>query len=358
MDRGKKSSKFLGGSNNKICLDLKSILRENALPFLPAKSLFRFQAVCRDWKICIPSPFFAHNQSLSFRTISGLFCQVAGEPPTFISLDKDAYGVPDPFLTFLPEPVNLRASSNGLICCQSRIKDKAYYIVNPVTKQFKKLLKPNANHGHDPAIVLIFKPSLLNFVADYKLVCAFPSADFDDACEFEIYSSTEGSWRISGEILFGNRNIQPRSGVHVDGMVYWIGKLGMLVAFDVENERSQLVYGANMDLGSLGVMDGKLCMVHVNRWEIIVNVLSNAYTNTMEMDTKVRAWEEKPHIPLPVRDQVYQKMVLFAGGDVVVFQSGDEVLCYDMKAKELKVVGSAPRYDTRFIPYVNSLVYF
>lgn len=364
MDRGKKPSKFLGGSSNKIYWDLKSIIRENALPFLPAKSLFRFQAVCKEWKNKVLTPFFAHSQSYSFGAISGFFRQVPGEPPSFISIDKDAYGVPEPSLSFLPEPVDVQAASNGLICCQGRTGDKAYYIVNPVTKQFKKLPKPNADHGFNPAVVLVFKPSLLDFVPDYKVVCAFPCAEIDDALEFEMYTSAEGSWRSSGEILFGNGKLVLSSGVGVDDIVYWIGKYGRVVSFDVRSERSQFINSAyrfsGENQGTLGVINGKLCTVNVRYNSFIVNVLANAYTNTMSMDSTVSAWDSKEImvtnlLPSGTCLPCGQITVLFAGIDVILYRAGTTLLSYDMKTGEIKEVGSA---DGRLIPYVNSLVYF
>ncbi|KAK9284502.1 hypothetical protein L1049_023676 [Liquidambar formosana] len=362
MDRGKKPGRFLGAMNSKIYLDLKDIIREHALPFLPAKSLFRFTGVCRDWKLQISTPFFAHNQSNSFRTISGLFCQAPGDPPSFISLDPKACGVPDPSLTFLPDQVDVRASSNGLLCCEGCTGEKAFYICNPVSKQWKKLPKPNANHGPDSAIVLIFEPSLLNFVADYKLVCAFPSVDFDNGYEFEIYSSAEESWKISGEICFGNRKLLPRSGVHVKGVVYWMTKNGSsIVAFDLMKERSQLLYGSYGS--SLGVMHGKLCLVSVSRQLLVVNVLSNVYSNTMVMNSNAKTWEEKLRIPLsndavPGGISYDQALVVFAGSDVVVVQAGRSVFSIDIKTKESAVLCSAADHDVRIIAYVNSLVYF
>ncbi|KAM1016990.1 hypothetical protein ACFX13_047346 [Malus domestica] len=63
------------------------------------------------------------------------------------SLKPNAYGVPDPSLKFLPEPVDIRASSNGFLCCLGRDGYKAYYICNPITRKWTKLPKPNADHG-------------------------------------------------------------------------------------------------------------------------------------------------------------------------------------------------------------------
>ncbi|KAM7516266.1 hypothetical protein LguiA_005849 [Lonicera macranthoides] len=175
----------------------------------------------RDRKLQILSPFFARNQSLSLCSISGLLCQTpGGGPPSFISIDPKSCGVPQPSLDFLPVSVDIRAASMRLLCCQAQTNDKFYYICNHVTQKWKKLPKPNANHGPDPAIVLVFESLLLNFVAEYTLICAFVSSDFDRATKFELYSSKEDSWKTSGDICFNCRKLVPSSGVHINGVVY------------------------------------------------------------------------------------------------------------------------------------------
>ncbi|XP_059642171.1 F-box protein At5g07610-like [Cornus florida] len=361
MDRGKRLNKFIGSSNNKIYMDLKDIIREHTLPFLPAKSLFRFQGVCRDWKLQISTPFFAHNQSLSFHAISGFFFQSPAGSPSFVSIDAKSCGVPDPSLKFLPDPVDIVGSSNGLLCCLGLTGDKAYYICNPATKQWKKLPKPNAVHGPDPAIVLVFEPSLFNFVAEYRLICAFPSADFDNATEFEIYSSTEGSWKISGEICFASRKPMPRSGIHVNGVVYWQSKHSGILAFDLKKERSQLIKGYYGVKGSLGVIDGKLCTAHATGRAISVNMLSNVYSNTMEMSSNARTWEEKSRINLDaavVGELSFDEaMVVFAGSNKLFVQSGKRLISYDLKTKETAVLTHAVELNMRCVSYVNNLVY-
>ncbi|XP_075475977.1 F-box protein At5g07610-like isoform X1 [Primulina tabacum] len=354
MDRGKRPGNFLGTWNSKLHLDLKGIIRENALPFLPAKSLVRFQCVCRDWKLQISTPFFAHNQSLSCHDVSGCIHQIPGGPPTFVSADPITCGVPDPLLRFLPEPVDIRSSSNGLLCCQGQAGDKPYYICNPVTQQWKKLPKPIADHGYQPAIVLIFEPSLLNFEADYKLVCAFPSADFGDAIEFEVYSSKEGSWKVSGEICFAAVHIDPRSGVYADGVVYWKGK--SLLCFDVTKDRSQ-VRNSFMH-GILGTIDGKLCVVSINSQTLTMNVLNNAYSNTMEMSSRTRMWKatEKVILDKGLLNGSSNQSILFARSNLLLIRSGGELFSYDWRIKELKAMGEASYHRTEMIclPYVNS----
>uniref|UniRef100_A0A2P2J8Y9 Uncharacterized protein MANES_01G134100 n=1 Tax=Rhizophora mucronata TaxID=61149 RepID=A0A2P2J8Y9_RHIMU len=351
MDRGKKPSTFMTNRNCKIYMDLKDIIREHTLPFLPGKSLHRCSSVCRDWKLQISSPFFAHNQSNSFRDISGFFCQTPSGLPSFLSLNALAYGVPDPSLKFLPEPVDIRCSCNGLLCCQGRAGCKAYYICNPVMQQWKKIPQPTADHGPDPALVLVFEPSLLNFVAEYKLICAFPS-DLD-GYEFEIYSSAEGSWKISGEICFGNRQIMPRTGVHADGIIYWLSRHNGIVAFDLKSERSTLHYSYLH--GTLGQMDGKLHCASMRGANLTIAELSNSYTNTMEMHSKTKAWDVKLEVALN-NSMIHQGNVLFVGGNVVLIQSGNSVVCVDMKTKGATILATEVDTSTRMVPYVNSLV--
>lgn len=351
------------GIANKNCamyMDLKDIIREHTLPFLPAKSLFRFKGVCRDWKLQISTPFFVHNQSNSFHDFSGFFCQSCSKPPSFISLDPNSYGVPDPSLQFLPEPVDIKTSSHGLLCCQGRTVDKAYYICNPATKQWKKLPKPNADHGSKPALVLVFEPSLLNFVADYKLICAFSSADFDDACEFEIYSSKEGCWRISGDLFFGAAMLRPNSGVHVNGIVYWLSMNGGVILFDLGMERSQRLFGL---ISCLGVMNGKLISTNFYNQTLHVSVLSNAYTNTMGINSGVRTWDtiltvKMDNLPEdsglgPPNDR---QPVHFSSGDITLLQQGRKLYTYDRKTKEFGCSSDEADYDATIFGYVNSLV--
>ncbi|KAG8384018.1 hypothetical protein BUALT_Bualt04G0074500 [Buddleja alternifolia] len=356
MDRGKRPSKPFAVRSNKMFMDLKDIIRENALPFLPAKLLFKFRSVCRDWKLQISAPFFAHNQSLSHRVVLSFILQTPGKPPSIISVDPTSCGVPDPLMSFLPEQVDIRSSSNGLLCCQGQSGDKPYYICNPVTREWKKLPKPIADHGYPSAIVLIFEPSLLNFEADYKLVCAFPSNDFDDATEFEIYSSKENSWRISGEICFANVKIDPSSGVYANGVVYWRGR--SLLAFDLTKDRSQ-TFNQFYSNGILGTVDGKLCKANFHGHTITVDVLDNAHYNTMQMSSTSRMWKQREKITVNkdvLGVELFDPALIGVSGNFLVFKIGEKNFYYDFQTKELKSMSPISyRKNMICLPYVNSL---
>uniref|UniRef100_A0A7C9F6S5 F-box associated beta-propeller type 1 domain-containing protein n=1 Tax=Opuntia streptacantha TaxID=393608 RepID=A0A7C9F6S5_OPUST len=374
MERGKrvgKSSKNTSKTNNNIYMDLKEIIREYALCYLPAKALHRSVTVCRDWKLQISSPFFIHNQSISFRSVSGLFLQSPGSPPSFLSLDQMAYGVPDPELKFLPEPVDVRASCNGLLCCQGRAGDRAYYVCNPVNKQWKKLPKPTASHGSTPAIVLVFEPSLLNFVAEYKVVCLFPSTDIEEAYEFEIYSSAQDSWKVPGEMFFSKTSLCFDRGLCVNGVAYWpTNYYGKVTSFDLKKERAVDIYGCYNTYtcggagsgSSLGEIDGKLCLASMRGLAIAVSVLQTIYAHTMPMNSKTRPWETKHQVQLKAADVKIegsaQPRVLLTWDNVIVFQFGKRVFSHNLKTSETTTLSENADISSgcAVFPYVNSLV--
>ncbi|GAB2260226.1 hypothetical protein Droror1_Dr00011081 [Drosera rotundifolia] len=354
MDRGKKPAKATKKPDLNQRMDIRGIIRENALRFLPAKALCRCKAVCRDWKLQISAPFFVHNQSHSFCSVSGVFCQAPMCQPSFIPLDPMAYGVPDSQLSFLPELVKIKSSCNGLLCCQGYSSEKPYYICNPVNKQYKKLPKPSSYHGTDPAVVLIFEPSPLDFIPSFKLICAFPSADLDNACEFEMYSSSQDSWKMFREIFFGKI---PKSGVHVNGVIYWQAVPNGLLAFDLVNDRCRIITSYD-SAGALGMVNGKLCSGVAIPGSIQVRVLSNTFANTARMGHKVNIWEVIEKIGVGKTHPSSKIHVLCVEGDVVIYRVSSSVLCFNLKTKKLSDLSTGAEYDSRhvFVHYVNSLV--
>nr|GLL39240.1 F-box protein At5g49610-like isoform X2 [Ipomoea trifida] len=357
-------------SNSELLMDLKYIIKEHALPFLPAKSLFRFLVVCRDWMFHILTPSFQHNQSLCCRGISGLFCQTSGNRIVFVPIHPESCGVPDPSLSFLPEPVVIKASSNGLLCCQGRNGKGNYYLCNPATQQWKKLPKPSASHGSEPELVLIFEPSLLNPAPEYKLICAFEYDSYVHATQFEIYSSRNNSWDFAGEIGFGVKKADLGSGVHVNGVVYWPVETDYMLSFDLTKDKPQLLYTFTHGTDYiLGTFDGRLCKVFIQLpfyggfYGVVVNVLVNIQTNTDGTD--IVMWKsllglhpDGTHIPL--LDIV--TTVVAVSRDIVVVKNMNEFYSFDFEHQETKTLLSPPQpvgsYYVRWVPYVNSLVWF
>ncbi|KNA25778.1 hypothetical protein SOVF_003770 isoform B [Spinacia oleracea] len=364
MERRSKESFRTMIKNNKIYMDLKEILREHSLRYLPAKALYRSLSVCRDWKLQISSPFFVHNQSISFSSVSGFFLQSPENqnPPSFVTHNRMAYGVPDQELKFLPEPVDLKASANGLLCCQSRTGEKLYYVCNPVNQHWKKIPKPSENHGPNPMIALAFEPSLLNFSADYKLVCIFPSNDIEEAYEFEIYSSLQDSWKVSSEMYFSKGKLQCIRGDYSNGVIYWPTTSGKLLIFDVKKEKVKQTYA---HLGkSIGMVNGKLCNSFSTGLSITVNVLQSLHANTLPMRSKTDTWKVEHKVQLNAADIQLQRndqlRVLFTWDNLILLRA-DGVCWFSTEQSHMSMesitMSSMVRPGIRFIiPLFQNLV--
>ncbi|KAK9930388.1 hypothetical protein M0R45_027427 [Rubus argutus] len=111
-------------------MDNNDITIEYVLPSLPAKALCKFRSVAKQW-----------DQVHSFVNISGLFL-------SFVSLNRDASGTSGPSLGFLPEPVAIRMTYNGMLCCESCNGENTNYICNPVIKEWTVLPKSMSYHGY------------------------------------------------------------------------------------------------------------------------------------------------------------------------------------------------------------------
>ncbi|KAK5775125.1 hypothetical protein PVK06_042994 [Gossypium arboreum] len=230
--------------------------------------------------------------------------------PAFMSLDPRAYGVPDPSLTFLPEPVDVRTSYNGLLCCQGR---------------------------------------------GYK---------------FEVYSSDRGSWRTSGEIRFDdNEKLLPKTGAHVNGIVYWPSTRGV-TSFDLNSELCRL-FSSNLE--NLGMINGKLCAACIRNQKLIEFMLTNSQSHTRRR-AAVKTWtrilpEIKLDSTLPVESTTcpcnysgrycdgHNQLYIVFVGDVVVLRKRNSYYCIDMKNKASNCLGEYIIHPyERFVGHVNGLV--
>ena len=331
---------------------LEDVVRKHVLPFLPAKSLCRFRTVSREWDQWISNPFFAHRQTTYFKNISGLFYQVPGLNPSFISFNQDAYGIPDPSLKFLPEPVKIRSSCNGLLCCQS-VGDNVYYICNPVTKEWTMLPKPNLYHGAEAAIVLVFEPQPLNFNESYELVCAVSFPDHP-VVYFEMYSSRSSSWRLCDTICYELDSLELHNGgYYMKGVVYWESSSGVILAFDLKNEQ----YGilplplTGGQYGALTMMHGELCYIlpcyqddgctiyiHGNMDMSLKSVINLTCDDVGSIFGVCRA--------LPSTKD-----------DILILALGRKVITYHVREQKVELICTLAGGEcTSYLPYVNSLV--
>ncbi|EHA8588926.1 putative F-box protein [Cocos nucifera] len=210
---------------------LADIIRDRALPYLPAASVVRFRSVSVSWSQVISSPIFALTQSRCHRSISGIFSSVASRP-SFAPFDPIAHALPDPSLSFLPHPtIIVRSSSNGLLCCFEPFHRPSYFVCNPVTAAWAEIPAPPIHPGSDPALALIFEPSAYNLDSHYAIVIAFQIAHVVGVYGFQTFSSATGAWWVSAEVR-AVEGVIAGSGVSVGGAAYWRTTMQTVVGYN------------------------------------------------------------------------------------------------------------------------------
>ncbi|KAJ9147094.1 hypothetical protein P3X46_029296 [Hevea brasiliensis] len=333
--------------------DIGDVIKERALAFLPAKSLYRFKTVSKEWDQWINNPFFVHMQTTQFKEVSGLFCQPPGESPSFISLDPTAFGIPSEGLSFLPEPVDIRTTCNGLICCQGRGGDQAYYICNPVNKEWRMLPKPKLYHGPQTAIALAFEPAVFNFNANYELICVVNLPDTSVLC-FEIYSSRTDSWRISETVCFELNSVALNGdGFYMKGYAYWETQCDAILAFDVKYE----TYGmfslppCREPTGALTEIRGNLFYLMPRKQdECSIEVygdISMSLKHVIPLDPKA----------LGNTDGLCRALS-FVNDDTFILDLEGKIIAYNATSHKVECLRNARNYEgfAKYLPYVNSLV--
>ncbi|EHA8588927.1 putative F-box protein [Cocos nucifera] len=324
------------------------------LPYLPAKALLRLRCVSRKWNACISSQFFIISHSLHPHPISGFFLHrpTADELPAYAPFDCAADALPDPSLSFLPEPVAVAASARGVLCCHGRASG-GYYVCNPTTSTWAALPPPANDHGADPAIALVFdEPGVYNFHADYRVVCAHPIAGggCDGIYGFETFSSAAWKWAASAEICPAER-ILAGSGVAACGMAYWRTTTEEVVAFDPVAYTWTAITrpGADLDLigWELGEMEGRLSCTCVKEGSVTAWVMGNG--GWEKAGEWYRVWSGIGE-EWPLRSQGRRELLFWEAED-------KGVVARNLKGRVTRVLRDhATDHHTDFVPYVSTLV--
>ncbi|KDP38280.1 hypothetical protein JCGZ_05166 [Jatropha curcas] len=336
---------------------IEDVVKDHALQFLPAKSLYRFKTVSKEWNKWIKNPFFAHSQTNHFKDVSGLFLQFPDGRPSFISLDPTSFGIPSDSLSFLPEQaIDIRSTCNGLLCCQSRHGNESYYICNPVTKNWRRLPNPNFYHPPGTAVALAFEPSVYNFTANYELICVVPLPE-SPVLHFEIYSSRSNSWRISETVCCVLDALALNNdGFYMRGVAYWETQSGAVLAFNVKYEYFGILNlpPCSGPTGALTEMHGNLCYIMSRKQEEDDNYIIEVYGD-MNMSLK--------HV-IPISPQVAAsntapmcRAVCFVNDDTLILDLDGKIIAYHATKNQAKCLRNGMNKGFgKFLPYVNSLV--
>ncbi|CAK7339006.1 unnamed protein product [Dovyalis caffra] len=266
------SSADIIGGNQDILMEI--LLR------IPAKSMFKFKCVSKQWLSVISDPEFclSHTRHKLSRhpTPNTLLLnnQYSSSPEFQVVPLKDATRVP--FLDYLNVPrIKIERSCNGLLLCSSayflkpsgRLNDESvvdgapippaslvdcssyvingdhlghrYFISNPTTRQFKKLafpsyiVIPKLLLPHYPWLFLAFDPMKSPY---YKIILLRKMPNPETRYGIDVYSSKTKSWTQAPILFprpFGMLNCE---GVFCNGAIYWYSLDATAVYFDVDSK--------------------------------------------------------------------------------------------------------------------------
>ncbi|KAL6216469.1 hypothetical protein ACLB2K_009692 [Fragaria x ananassa] len=192
---------------------------------VPARPLVRFKCVSKHWLSLISDPKFCHRHTLQNprSSVSAVFPEQKIMSPgstalSFIPLDnldqdprsnhanQNLFGSspncnnPLNLVHNLPESIQIIQSCNGLFLCRCPFETtselRPYYVLNPTTNQFSRLIPPAAASGQSCVMfyqALAFEPSRS---PHYKLLVFWFAGHDLSEFNLDIYSSETKSWRL------------------------------------------------------------------------------------------------------------------------------------------------------------------
>lgn len=333
---------------------LKDLIKIYALPYLPAKSLCRFRAVCREWDERISHPFLAHEQSNMFKNMSGLLCQSPYLSSSFVWFDHYAYGVQSPQFSFLPDLVIIKSTSNGLVCCQSSLEPYVYYVCNPVTGKYTRLPEPKLYHHSKTVATLAYEPTQFNFASRYQLVCAVADYSSDTPIVFfEIYSSRTNTWRVAEMVC-----IEPdalticNDGYYMKDCIYWKTSSGTALIFQLKSEMYSLVQlPPNHGLaGALSHLSDELCYIlpTIEDQTCIVNIYGGLQMSLK--DKIILPWGSSGIFSCQAIPSLNDETLL-------LLLQNNVVVVYQVRENKVQFLANMYMEDREIVlPYINSLV--
>ncbi|KAL6127851.1 hypothetical protein ACLB2K_071212 [Fragaria x ananassa] len=227
----KKKTEVHGGQN----VELPPEVIDSILLRLPVKPLFRFKLVSKSWQSLISHPDFVANQSkaaIENKDRRRLFINILSYSSPFrlysLNLDQflnenDHHG--DGNLVAAPTELDFWAPSvhcscYGLFLSTQFARDNCYCLINPVTKESKKLPKPPIwRLPLNPCFLCVYALGFDHSTNEYKVI---NGQEYDDGLVFSVYTLQTGSWRKID--LFPYQVFGCLDGVTVNGHVHWLAR--------------------------------------------------------------------------------------------------------------------------------------
>ncbi|KAK4254209.1 hypothetical protein QN277_009621 [Acacia crassicarpa] len=211
---------------------------------LPARTLIKWQFVCKDWKNLLNNPSFIqeHLQYSDDENPSLLFqCFSVHGTWGLSTIDSEMQLLPVgsvPLIEILRD-ATVVGSINGLVCIKSNYESINILLWNPAIRKFRRLTR-KAN------VWVSMGFGFCSIVKDYKVVIISCSdyALTGRIHQVEIYSLSTNSWKKVefGGLLDGVEI--SRDGVGTNGAIFWSGFKGndhLLVSYCIATEEFALI---------------------------------------------------------------------------------------------------------------------
>ncbi|XP_022732040.1 F-box protein At5g07610-like [Durio zibethinus] len=373
----------LGDPNNDISFDV--------LSRLPTKYMPRLKCVSKGWNRLISDPIFMKVQSQKREPLSGFFFQQKYEwcndditTISYIHVEKQDVDLHQTVFNFLPEPVVLLASCNGLVCCRScsPFEDPCIYICNPLNNNWIKLKWDAPNKEN--SFALAFDPcrDLIGTSTMFKLIRVKQfETDINALCfSFEVYSSDSGAWKKSEETCKCNNNLHKNKGIFAGGVLHWLTDGDEVLTFHVENELSWLVSVPlpsnefrSIPEACIGDSDGRLHYILVSQYGFQVWFLEDYFESrwSLKLSKTLEEMEEQhSQFLYNLRERVTQRLEVNMEPwvDPLAFKDGyllmrvsRKIMLYNIETNKMQIVCFVSKLGTSSIfgtvlPYSLSLV--
>ncbi|KAL6224029.1 hypothetical protein ACLB2K_002885 [Fragaria x ananassa] len=278
--------------NNGQNVDLPPEMMHEIVSRLPVKPLCRFKLVSKSWQSLISDPDFVanyskaafENEDVFFRRRRLLFTFVDSGQRAMYSLDLDQFlnentnvGVDGS----VAAPIELDFVYNGFYSCYglflSRLcsGDWSYSLINPVTKESKKLQDvPLWRLPMEPYFRIGF--GFDHSTNEYKVINGQQN---DDGVVFSIYTLQTDSWRKI-DCLFPYRVSGRYDGILVNGGVHWFARKVadeslVIISFSLAEEKvTEIALPPNKALTrpiQLGAFRDWLCITSLSKYSATFN---------------------------------------------------------------------------------------
>ncbi|XP_052186235.1 F-box only protein 6 isoform X2 [Diospyros lotus] len=168
-------------------------LFEAVIARLPVAAFFRFRSVCRKWNSLLTSHSFSQICAQVPQTQPWFYVMTRENTNTGAMYDPSLKKWHHPTMPTLPTKLIVFpvASAGGLVCFVD-IRDRSFFVCNPLTQSFKELPARSVRGWFPVAVGMTLNGELTS--GGYKILWV------DCNGEYEVYDSIENSWTCPGSM--------------------------------------------------------------------------------------------------------------------------------------------------------------